>query len=298
MNVRRSSLRPAGAVGVVLVAALGLTPAIAGSAPPIEPGEPAPGTRVSDSSEYRALSTFWTQVDTAPDGTPVPPGTAPFGNVHVGFLDIYEVDGKTVTRVPGQPKEVARYSELFAWAFIQDFDCPVGTLPPTGGGHAVAEEVAKAVAAEPVVDAAVVEQIAEDVIEDVVEEEPPPAGDCVHVGIRTGESDGIDISLDEKLRTATATGFLLVYGGGDPHGGDPGQVVGRPRVDVVWTGVGDLGKGESSGSYKRGPQKWSYSGASTDRAATMSGILGPMGFDPALSGGTISRGTNEWSQTF
>ncbi len=280
---------------MLLVAGV-VSSASAGPVPTVFPDEPVPGTRVSDHSRYISLSTFWTQVDTLPDGTPVPPGTAAFGNVHVGYLDVYEYTGETVIKVPGQRKVVQPNSGTFAYAQIQDFDCPVGVLPPTGGGHGEGV-IAEAVLDDPVVAPEKLEQIAEDAAIIAAIDEPP-AGGCVHIGLRTGQEDGLTLSVDRKLATATATGNLLMYSGGDPHSGEPGTVVGRPRVDVVWTGVGDTGHSENTGTYRRGTQRWQYESSGKDREATMSGILGPMGFAPELSGGYMNVGDNSSTQRY
>lgn len=287
------------AVGLGAIAALAISVTPVGAIPlPFAaeepPPEPVPGTKIREESRYRTLSTFWTQVDTAPDGTPVPPGTAPFGNVHVGFMDIYAYQSEVTTKIPGQPRETVPTDELFAFVHIRDFDCPVGVLPPTGGGHG-----------EPIVDLADpaladpdrLEQAVADAAAELAVEEPP-AGGCVHIGLRNGEQDGLTIEIDRRLRTATAKGFLLMYSGGDPHSGEPGTVVGRPRVDVVWTGVGDVGRGEYTGKYRRGTQRFQYAGTSRDREATMGGILGPMGFAPDLSGGSMSTGESSSKQVF
>ena len=252
---------------------------------------------MTDQSHYISLSTFWTQVDSLPDGTAVPPGTAPFGNVHVGYLDIYQYEGETIVKVPGERKVVQPNSGTFAFAQIQDFDCPVGTLPPTGGGHG--EGVfAEAVVGDPVIAPEKLEELAEDAAIIAAVEEPPPAGDCVHIGLRTGQEDGLTLTIDRKLATATAKGNLLMYSGGDPHSGEPGTVVGRPPVDVVWTGIGDIGRSENTGTYKRGTQRWKYESTSKDRQATMGGILGPMGFAPELSGGFLNVGDNFSTQKY
>ena len=298
MSSKRALLRLVGGFGAILLVTGAVTPvgaAPAASAVDEPPPEPVPGTKFSDKSVYQSLSTYWTQVDTRPDGTPVPPDTAPFGNVHVGFMDVYHYTGESVTKVPGQRKDRQTYDELFAYAQILDFDCPVGVLPPTGGGHGEGPviDVADPAAVRP----AELEQAVADVVAQLAVVEPP-AGECVHIGVRTGQQDGLTIEIDRNLGTATAKGFLLMYAGGDPHSGEPGQVVGRPPVNAVWTGIGDVGTGESSGSYRRGSERWSYEGSSRDREATMSGILGPMGFAPGLSGGYMSVGENSSKQQF
>jgi hypothetical protein len=288
----------AGGVGIALLALGGVSSADAGStpattAPPTD--GPVPGTKVSGSNSGQSVFTFWTQVDTRPDGTPVPPGVAPFGNVHVGTMEAYQFANTTTIKIPGQKKTKENNEGMFAFAQILDFDCPVGVLPPTGGGHglsspAVADAVKRA-AADP---AAAAEVAA---IADVAAIEPP-AGECVHLGVRRGEADGLTITVDPQLGTASAVGFLLMYSGGDPHSGEPGTVVGRPRVDATWTGIGDIGSGKSKGSFTRGTYSSENSYTYSSRDATMGGILGPMGFAPGLSGGTMNISADQYSEQF
>lgn len=83
-----------------------------------------PGTAEARSSytyrdSGRAAETSWTQVDEG-----VEPGTAPFGNVHVGYLDVREV-----RRGVGE-----------VWGEIADFDCEEGQLPDHGGHHGAFDE--------------------------------------------------------------------------------------------------------------------------------------------------------------
>lgn len=174
-----------------------------------------------------AAQTEWTQVD----GTE--PGTSALGNVHVGYLYVFETaKGK---------------GDVFA--FIDDFDCEAGKLP--GGGHGFEEE---------------------------------PSG-CEYVGSRVAEGYGLDFQVDKKLTTARLTGQLTVYGGGHGDGG----VIGRPAADITWSGEGALIKQSSNWSYNDGTTTYTDRYRSTDRIAVMSGTLGPMGFDPELSSGQISK---------
>ena len=139
------------------------------------------------------------------------------------------------------------------FAFIDDFDCEPGKLPG-GGGHGFEEE----------------------------EEEP---SGCEYVGSRVAEGSGLTFTIDRKLTTARLTGQLTVYGGGHGDGG----VIGTPNADITWTGVGPLIKQSSTWTYNDGTTTYSDRYRSTDRNAVMSGTLGPMGFDPELSGGQISK---------
>lgn len=188
------------------------------------------GSKSMYKESSRAAQTDWIQVD----GTD--PGTSPLGNVHIGFLYVYEVSsGK---------------GDVFA--FIDDFDCEPGKLP-YGGGHEFEE----------------------------------PSG-CEYVGSRVAEGFGLTFKMDKKLTSAQLTGQLTVYGGGHGDGG----VIGRPMANITWNGVGPLIKQTSSWSYDDGTTTYTDRYRSTDRNAVMSGNLGPMGFDPDLSGGQISSFTS------
>lgn len=139
-----------------------------------------------------------------------------------------------------------------AYAYIDDYDCKPGELPD-GGGHVF---------------------------------EKKPSG-CEYVGSRVAEGYGLTFKIDKKLTTARLTGQLTVYGGGHGDGG----VIGRPQADIVWKGVGGLIKQTSTWTYNDGTTTYSDRYKSSDRKAVMSGTLGPMGFDPDLSGGFISKFT-------
>jgi hypothetical protein len=145
------------------------------------------------------------------------------------------------------------------YGFISDWDCEEGELP--WGPHAAPAEF---------------------------DEEPPPSG-CVWMGSRYIESYDIPFTVDKKLTTARLTGRLTVYGGGhdDGHGGG-GDVVGTPFADIVWTGTGGVFSEKHTYRYKDEGSTYTSTWESSVRSATMSGILGPMGFDPDLSGGSIS----------
>lgn len=202
---------------VVLLALVGTTAAIAGS-----------------QSRYRTdgftVSTYWTQVDGPPARNPA---TQPFGNVHLGWLDAYETSR----------------GRADAWAYIDDFRCPVGVLPDDGGHGG---------------------------------DEPG----CEYLGSRFGEGYGLTLAVDRKLATARLTGQLTITHGGD-HGGG-GGVVGRPTADITWTAKGATYRSTSTFRGEDGTSRYSDRYTSRSRNATMGGTLGPMGFDPALSGGSIS----------
>ncbi len=183
------------------------------------------GSQFMYKSSSKGAQTYWTQVDGTDLGTP-------FGNVHIGWLDVYET-----SKGKGD-----------AFISIIDWDCLPGTLP-SGGGHG---------------------------------EEPDP--NCTHVGFRYGEGYGLSFSMNNKFDTAQLVGQLTIYGGGHGEGG----VVGRPQANVTWTGVGEVFDSSSTWRYRSGGTWYSERYSSSGRNAVMSGTIGPMGFDPDLSGGWMS----------
>lgn len=136
-----------------------------------------------------------------------------------------------------------------AFAYIDDWDCEPGELPD-GGGHGFEEE---------------------------------PSG-CTYLGFRYGEGFGLSFTMDRKLEKAHLSGQITVYGGGHGEGG----VVGTPTANITWTGVGPVIKQSSTWRYNDGSSSYTDRYRSSDRNALMSGTLGPMGFDPDLSGGFMS----------
>lgn len=127
---------------------------------------------------------------------------------------------------------------------VYDWTCPPGELPPQGGGGP-----------------------------HLTEEEPPPTN-CILESVRLvkAEPGDIAVTLDRKLTSATVTGTLSVF----DH--DGGGTTARPPVNMTLTGVGSL---SSSTSYERGEYdgvKYVYKYESTDRAATIAGNIGAMGF--------------------
>lgn len=137
------------------------------------------------------------------------------------------------------------------FVFIDDFDCAAGELPG-GGGHG----------------------------------DEPPSDGCVYLGSRIGEGYGLDFSVDRKLNRASLVGRITMTSGGG-HG-EPGNVVGQPPVDMTWTGTGTVASGSTTYRYRDGNTTYSGTYRSKSRQATLGGILGPMSFDPALSGGSMS----------
>jgi hypothetical protein len=211
-------------VSTTLAAALLLTAMLPGTA------EARTSFQYRDSG--RAAETSWTQVDD------VAPGTAPFGNVHVGYLDVRET----------------RKGSGDAWGEIADFDCEPGQLPGHGGHHGG--------------------------FDDAWEE---PADACTHVGFRWIEGSDLAFDVDKKLTNATLRGRLTVYGGAH---GEEGPI-GTPMADITWTGDGATWSSRFSETYTDGFWTYTYRGTSTTRSASMGGQLGPMGFDPELSDGSI-----------
>lgn len=142
------------------------------------------------------------------------------------------------------------------FGYIDDFDCEEGEFPGFGG-HA--EE-------------------SEDGLEDEPEE-----GLCDWIGSRFIEGWDIPFTMDKKLQAARLTGQLTVYGGGHGDGG----VVGEPMADIIWTGVGDTFTSRYTSRWREGNSSGSDSYRATSREATMSGFIGPMGFHPDWSGGSL-----------
>lgn len=138
------------------------------------------------------------------------------------------------------------------FGFIEDYDCEPGEFPG-GGGH----------------------------FEEFEEEEPEEG--CDWLGFRFIEDYDISFTMDRKLESARLTGQLTVHGGGHGEGG----VVGRPFADVIWTGFGDLDTTRYTSRWREGDTFGSDSYRAKGRSATMTGSIGPMGFDPDWSGGSM-----------
>ena len=129
------------------------------------------------------------------------------------------------------------------FSVIDDYDCPDGELP--GGGHG--------------------------------EEEP---GGCVYVSTRFLEGTGVPFTMDGKLGTAHLEGTLNASTGG--HEG-PGDQLGTVGANFTWNGFGDLTKSTSTFRYRENGVSYSETYRSNRRAATMTGVLGPMLFEQAVS---------------
>ncbi len=184
-------------------------------------------------------------------------GTSELGNVHMGYLYGYQ----------------STKGKADVYGSIDDFDCPEGVMPYSGHGDP---------------------------------HDPDGGGEgCTYLGNRWMEGTGLALTMNGKLETANIKGQLTVYGGGgghfaedDPHGpGEEPVVVGRPAADITWTGVGSFGYSKGSWSYRKDGVVYKDSYKSRSRDATLSGSIGPMGFDPALSSGSFETSTSTYSQT-
>lgn len=146
--------------------------------------------------------------------------------------------------------------QVWAYGWITDYDCLPGEQPGHGGGHG---------------------------FDDEPEPEEPKDG-CIYLGERYLEgSDDLQLNVNNKLGSATLKGTLIAYGGFHGEG-----VVGQPVANIIWTAAGNTFKSRYTSRWTDGTTTYSDSYRSTGRNAVMGGTLGPMGFDPALSGGTMS----------
>ncbi len=152
--------------------------------------------------------------------------------------------------------------QAFVFGQIADLDCPVDFVPSPGGGHGIG-----------------------------LEEEPPvdPENPCTHIGFRSIDGQ-VPLSIDNKLTRAVLGGpgvTVGIYGGGDPHGGGGGLLANVP-INVTFAGFGPLRKSTFTMSETDGTFTYTSRYSSNQRAAELTGVLGPMGFDPDLSGGSMS----------
>ncbi|MDH4117276.1 MAG: hypothetical protein OEX04_01045 [Acidimicrobiia bacterium] len=145
---------------------------------------------------------------------------------------------------------------IYVDAWIEDAFCPEGVEPYSGGGHG----------------------------------EEPVDDPCTY-GFRYGYSENATLEITgRKLDSARMTGTLILS---DGHGGDP---VGMPPFDITLTGVGNTWTSQSmyrdryQGGMGMSRDRW------TQREATVTGFIGPMGFAPDLSGGGfgVSSGFSLW----
>lgn len=141
---------------------------------------------------------------------------------------------------------------------IDDFDCEEGEVPGFGG-H---------------------------------EFEEPEEGLCDWVGSRSIKGKGVPFTMDRRFNRARLSGQLTVFGGGHGDGG----VVGRPMANVTWTGIGDVTTSRYTSRWREGDTQGSDSYRARTRTATMSGTIGPMGFDPDWSSGNLVRRSTSYRE--
>lgn len=172
------------------------------------------GSRWSYRSSGSSVSTTWTELGSLA-------GVA--GNAHVGYL---EADAERDQ----------------AYGSVEDWTCPEGELPPSGGGG-----------------------------HHVDKEEPT---NCVLESVREmyADDEAVDITLDRRLRSATITGSLSVFN----HDGSGGAAT--PPVDMTITGVGDTYS--STSYYKESGDGWTstFKDVTTSRDGRVDGYIGAMGF--------------------
>lgn len=226
----------------------------------------------------RILATVFALVLVAGVASPVSAGSISFhkADYHQFSFDWIQLDRNVDTgeRIPPGVNQFGNTHIGFVYTFeitsgvmdafgqIADLDCPVDFVPPAGGhGFGALEE----------------------------EPEPEPENPCTHIGFRTLQGS-LPFTVDRKLTAATLGGpgqFLAVFGGGDPHGGG-GEQIGQAPVNMAFIGSGPLTKSTFTDRYTDGTNTYSSRYSSTGRSTEMTGALGPMGFDPDLSGGFIS----------
>lgn len=221
----------------------------------------------------RSFNIGWTEYDPA-DVLGLP------GNVHVGFL--WFEDGPWGT---------------YGFGHVADFDCDEGEVPWGGhGGHGVESvvdegvavvEAATETAIDEVIDSgvgAIVPEVVVATVGDEVGDELPdeiidevPACDHVQVRVLDASDGGLNVKVDMRNATAKLTGRVQVFGGHGPEG-EPGDLLGRPPVDITIKG-GDWVKYESS--YKTRSATWSYSDwqkGKSHHGGAVTGAIGAMGF--------------------
>lgn len=105
-------------------------------------------------------------------------------------------------------------------------------------------------------------------------------GNCVWVSTRFLDGQNVPFTMDNKLDTAHLEGTLNASTGG--HEG-PGDQLGTVGANFTWNGVGTAEKSTTTFRYRDGGSSYSETYRSTRRAATMTGVLGPMLFEQAAS---------------
>lgn len=249
-NVRRASLAAATAV----LATVSLASPVGAGQVTRTKGD---GTRINIS---------WTEYD--PENLIGAPG-----NVHVGYL--YAENGPYGTYFFGN---------------VTDFECAPGQSP-FWGHHGIVDEGADIAeeatgdAIEAIVDSGaatidadfVIDTVAEELTSEIPDEIVDEAAGCAYLGDRFLEGDtNIAMVVNSSAKTAKITGNLIVSSGGH---GEPGNVLGRPAVNISITG-GDWQKWEYSYSYRGEGYRYSDTQKGTDwNGGAVTGAIGAMGFD-------------------
>lgn len=223
------------------------------------------GLTVRTKGDGTRVNISWTEYD--PDNLIGAPG-----NVHVGHL--YAENGPYGNYLFGN---------------VTDFECAPGQSP-FFGHHVVVDEGAD-VAAEATGDAieAIVDsgqtsidaEFVKDVVGTELNSEIPDeiideSAGCKWLGHRFLEGDtNIVMTVNAQARTATVKGNLVVSTGGH---GEPGNVLGRPPVNITITG-GDWQQWEFAYSFRGEGYRYSDSQKGTDwNGGTVTGAIGVMNF--------------------
>ena len=236
---------------------------------------PAGAANANQAGEGRDFYTTWTEYD-LDDTLGLP------GNVHVGFLSGFSDQWGT-----------------YMYGNVTDFDCDEGEIPGHGHGHEdqIVTEGTRAVeyavedTINDVIDSgasridkkavrrAIAERINKDVPAAIIEvfEEEVPFCDYVQDRFLDG-TETATFTVDTAAGETRVTGTLTVYGGHGEHG-EPGDVLGRPPVNLTISG-GDWEKYENAFMYWGANYKYAYSSEGTTLfGGTVSGAIGGMGFD-------------------
>lgn len=237
---------------------------------------PAAAADYRQVGEGRQFYTSWTEYD-LDDSLGLP------GNVHLGYLSGWSDQWGT-----------------YMYGNVTDFDCDEGEIPGWGG-HGIEETVSKEAAraadaaVEDAIDAvidsgasrikgesvrtAVREAVRTDVPAAIVEifEEEVEYCDYVQDRFLDG-TETATFTVDIVNAVATVTGTLTVTGGHGDHG-EPGEVLGRPPVNLTITG-GEWQQSKGAYAFWGADYRYEYSSEGTDIfGGTVSGAIGAMGFD-------------------
>ncbi len=197
------------------------------------------------------------------------------GNVHLGWLGAWSDQWGT-----------------YSFGHVADLDCPNGQLPYGGHHEAVVAEAAQVTEAAvedaivmladsgaTTIDSAfVIETVEKELADELPEEIEDEVPFCEYVQDRFLDGAEAVVTVDMTNRVATMTGVLTVHGGHGEHG-EPGDILGRPPVNLTITG-GEWSTSEWSYSYKSESYKYSDWRRGTDYyGGAVSGAIGAMGFD-------------------